>query len=165
MSRKISIYSIYIALAFIFSYIEAMFPLNIGIPGVKPGFANIVILIVIYNENKIKDAYAIAILRVVLVGFTFGSLYTLAYSFAGTLLSTTVMFIVHRISLFSVTGVSIIGGVLHNIGQLITAIIILSTGGLIYYLPVLIVSGIAAGTLTGIITDFSLRNIKKVHKQ
>ncbi len=153
MNKKISIYAISIALAFVFSYIEYLFPLSLGIPGIKPGFANIVILIVIYNKERVYDVYAIALIRIILVGLTFGNLYSLMYSFAGTILATTIMLISYRIRLFSVVGTSILGGVFHNIGQLIAAIFLLSTDGFIYYLPILILAGTAAGLLTGLIAS------------
>lgn len=152
-AHRISMYGVSIALAFVFSYIESLFPLNIGIPGVKFGFANIVILLTICLSSHIIDAYAIAVVRVLLVGITFGNISTMLYALTGTILATTAMLIAKKTGLFGTTGISIIGGITHNIGQLITACIILSTEGLIYYLPVLIIAGLIAGIVIGIITD------------
>lgn len=153
MTHRISMYAMYTALAFVFSYIESLIPLSIGIPGVKPGFANIVILLVVCSSGHITDAYSIAVIRVVLTGLTYGNLSTMIYALAGTLLATTSMLISKNSGLLSTTGISIIGGIAHNIGQLIAAIIMLSTAGLIYYLPVLVISGLVTGMVTGIITD------------
>lgn len=161
-TRRISLYAISVALAFVFSYIESILPFSTGIPGVKPGFANIVILLTICLSDHIIDAYAIAVIRVILVGITFGNMSTMIYAMTGTLLATTSMLIIKKTGLFSITGISIIGGIIHNIGQLITACIMLSTEGLIYYLPILIVSGLIAGLVTGIITDRCLRTLRKI---
>ena len=152
-------YAMYTALAFVFSYIESLIPLSIGIPGVKPGFANIVILLVVCSSGHITDAYSIAVIRVVLTGLTYGNLSTMIYALAGTLLATTSMLISKNSGLLSTTGISIIGGIAHNMGQLIAAIIMLSTAGLIYYLPVLVISGLVTGMVTGIITDKCIKHL------
>lgn len=159
MTHRISMYAMYTALAFVFSYIESLIPLSIGIPGVKPGFANIVILLVVCSSGHITDAYSIAVIRVVLTGLTYGNLSTMIYALAGTLLATTSMLISKNSGLLSTTGISIIGGIAHNMGQLIAAIIMLSTAGLIYYFPVLIISGLVTGMVTGIITDKCIKHL------
>ena len=159
MTHRISMYAMYTALAFVFSYIESLIPLSIGIPGVKPGFANIMILLVVCSSGHITDAYSIAVIRVVLTGLTYGNLSTMIYALAGTLLATTSMLISKNSGLLSTTGISIIGGIAHNIGQLIAAIIMLSTAGLIYYLPVLVISGLVTGMVTGIITDKCIKHL------
>lgn len=159
MTHQISMYAMYTALAFVFSYIESLIPLSIGIPGVKPGFANIVILLVVCSSGHITDAYSIAVIRVVLTGLTYGNLSTMIYALTGTLLATTSMLISKNSGLLSTTGISIIGGIAHNMGQLIAAIIMLSTAGLIYYLPVLVISGLVTGMVTGIITDKCIKHL------
>lgn len=159
MTHRISMYAMYTALAFVFSYIESLIPLSIGIPGVKPGFANIVILLVVCSSGHITDAYSIAVIRVVLTGLTYGNLSTMIYALAGTLLATTSMLISKNSGLLSTTGISIIGGIAHNMGQLIAAIIMLSTAGLIYYFPVLVISGLVTGMVTGIITDKCIKHL------
>ena len=161
MTRRISTYAMNVALAFVFSYIEAIIPFNIGIPGVKPGFANIVILLTICMSDHIIDAYAIAIIRVILAGMTFGNMSTMIYAMAGTLLATTLMLTTKKTGLLSTTGISIIGGIAHNMGQLITAIIMLSTVSLIYYLPILIIAGMIAGIVTGIIAERCIKHLGK----
>lgn len=161
MTRRISTYAMNVALAFVFSYIEAIIPFNIGIPGVKPGFANIVILLTICMSDHIIDAYAIAIIRVILAGMTFGNMSTMIYAMAGTLFATTLMLTTKKTGLLSTTGISIIGGIAHNMGQLITAIIMLSTVSLIYYLPILIIAGMIAGIVTGIIAERCIKHLGK----
>ena len=161
MTRRISTYAMNVALAFVFSYIAAIIPFNIGIPGVKPGFANIVILLTICMSDHIIDAYAIAIIRVILAGMTFGNMSTMIYAMAGTLFATTLMLTTKKTGLLSTTGISIIGGIAHNMGQLITAIIMLSTVSLIYYLPILIIAGMIAGIVTGIIAERCIKHLGK----
>lgn len=160
MSRRLSRYALFVALAFIFSYVEALLPLNIGIPGVKPGFANIVILLAIFSEKYNTNPYIICILRVVLTALTFGNMTIMIYSLAGGLLSSTAMLISHRINRLSIIGVSVLGGISHNIGQLIVAALLLSTSGLLYYLPLLLIAGVITGFITGVIANECLKRIR-----
>ena len=143
-------YGLLVALAFIFSYIETLVPIYQGVPGVKLGLANIVVMIALYRLGA-KDAFSLALVRVVLVGFTFGNLMMMMYSLAGSILSCSSMIILKKSNKFSMVGVSIIGGVMHNVGQIIMAILVLETIQLYYYLPVLIISGIVTGILIGIL--------------
>lgn len=123
-TKKISGIGLMIALAFVLSYIESMIPINIGIPGIKAGFSNIVVIFAMYVYGPFT-AFGIAIVRIILVGFTFGSLASLMYSFAGGMLSFFVMFILKKADIFSVNGVSVAGGVSHNTGQIIVAMLVL----------------------------------------
>lgn len=149
-TKRISMYGLLVALAFIFSYIETLVPIYQGVPGVKLGLANIVVMIALYRLGA-KDAFSLALVRVVLVGFTFGNLMMMMYSLAGSILSCSSMIILKKSNKFSMVGVSIIGGVMHNVGQIIMAILVLETIQLYYYLPVLIISGIVTGILIGIL--------------
>ena len=154
-TKRIACLGLFIALAFVLSYVEYLLPLNIGIPGAKVGLANLVVMVALYTLGK-KDAALLSIVRVVLVGFTFGNLAMMLYSMAGALLSFIVMLIAKRTKLFSITGVSVLGGVFHNVGQIIVAMFVLETASLLYYLPFLIVigtiSGIVIGVISGLIT-------------
>lgn len=148
-TKKISGIGLMIALAFVLSYIESMMPINIGIPGIKAGFSNIVVIFSLYVYGPVIS-FGIAIIRILLVGFTFGSLASLMYSFAGGMLSFIIMLILKKTDIFSINGVSVAGGVSHNIGQIIVAMLVLKTKLLIYYLPALIISGTVAGIVVGI---------------
>lgn len=159
-AKNISMYAMYVALAFIFSYVESLFPISLGIPGVKPGFANIVTVYIIYTHGKPSSAFSVTLLRTVLVACTFGSLSTLMYSVCGGMLSAAVMYILYKTKLFSVFGVSIAGGVSHNVGQLIVASFILETKELIYYSPVLMISGMAAGFAVGFIANICIKRLR-----
>ena len=154
-TKRIACLGLFIALAFVLSYVEFLLPLNIGIPGAKVGLANLVVMVALYTLGK-KDAALLSFVRVVLVGLTFGNLAMLIYSLAGAVLSFLAMLIAKRTKLFSITGVSVLGGVFHNVGQIIVAMIVLETGSLLYYLPFLIVigtiSGVVIGLLSGMIT-------------
>lgn len=154
-TKRIACLGLFIALAFVLSYVEFLLPLNIGIPGAKVGLANLVVMVALYTLGK-KDAALLSFVRVVLVGLTFGNLAMLLYSLAGAILSFLAMLIAKRTKLFSITGVSVLGGVFHNVGQIIVAMLVLETGSLLYYLPFLIVigtiSGVVIGLLAGMIT-------------
>ncbi|MCR5580762.1 MAG: Gx transporter family protein [Pseudobutyrivibrio sp.] len=154
-TRQIAYLGLLIALAFVLSYVEFLLPLSIGIPGAKIGLANLVIVVALYTIGW-KNALMLSIVRVILVGFTFGNLAMMMYSFAGAFLSFLVMIIAKRIKAFSITGVSVLGGVFHNVGQIIVAMLVLETSSLLYYLPFLIIigtiSGVVIGLLSGMIT-------------
>lgn len=148
MTKRIAKVGLFVALAMIFSYIEAVVPFNIGIPGVKLGIANIVVVVALY-QLSVPETAGISFVRIFLMGVLFGNIMSLAYSFSGGILSLLGMVLCKRLKL-SVIGVSIIGGVLHNIGQLIAASIILQSAAITFYLPVLLVSGLITGFLIGV---------------
>jgi len=150
IAKKVALYGMFVALAFIFSYIEVLIPFSIGIPGVKLGLANIVVLTALYSMGT-KESFIISCIRIVLVGFTFGGMFSLLYSLAGGLLSWFVMSLCKKVNLFSIVGVSIAGGIAHNIGQIVVASLILENVSLGYYLPVLLIAGTITGVLIGIL--------------
>ena len=160
-TRKVAYLGLLIALAFVFSYIEFLIPVNIGVPGAKLGLANLVIIVAMYTLNE-KDAFVLSMIRIVLVGFTFANLASMLYSLAGGILSYVAMVIAKRTQKLSVTGVSVLGGVFHNIGQIMMAIWVVKTASLVYYLPVLMVSGIAAGVAIGILGSMVTKRISKI---
>ena len=149
-NRRIALYGMLIALAFVFSYIEFLIPINLGVPGVKLGLANLVNVAALYTMGP-ASAAVISIIRVVLNGLTFGNLSMMLYSLAGAFLSIIVMSVLKKLDILSITGVSIAGGAAHNIGQLLVAAAVLETSSIFYYLPVLLIAGTIAGTLIGIV--------------
>ena len=159
-SRKIAFLGLLIALAFVLSYVEMLLPINIGIPGAKVGLANLVIMVALYTIGE-RNAFILSVVRVVLVGLTFGNLAMMIYSLAGAMLSFVAMLIAKRIKLFSVTGVSVVGSVFHNLGQIIVAIIVLDTASLIYYFPFLVVVGTISGIVIGIISGMIIERFRK----
>ena len=157
--RKVALYGLLTALAFVLSYIEAQIPVLFAVPGMKLGLTNLVILFSLYRMSS-RDALLLNVVRMILVAATFGNLFSLAYSLAGGILSWLAMILLKRSKKFSMVGVSVAGGVAHNAGQILVAIFVLETGKLIYYLPVLLVSGLAAGVVVGILGG---ELIKRIH--
>lgn len=136
------------SLALIFSYVEAIIPYNPGIPGVKLGIANIVTVIALYRFGT-KEAAAVSIIRIIIAGLLFNGLFGMLYSLAGAALSLAGMIALKKTGLFSVVGVSMAAGVLHNLGQLLVAAALIEDLRIFFYFPVLMFSGIAAGILVG----------------
>ncbi len=146
---RVAVFGVFTALALIFSYVELLIPINFGIPGAKLGLANLVIIIVLYKSDW-KEALLLSVVRIVLAGFLFGNLFGILYSLAGGILSLAVMALLKRSGAFSIIGVSMAGGVSHNVGQLIMAMLVVETYAVGYYLPVLLIAGLITGTLIGI---------------
>ena len=139
------------ALGLIIGYIEFLIPIPLGIPGVKPGFANIVIVWALYSLGP-WEALMINGMRIFLSGFLFGNFSMILYSLAGAAVSFLCMCLAKKSGLFSMTGVSMLGGVMHNMGQLLVAMAVLETVSLVYYGPVLLAAGVITGLLIGIVT-------------
>ncbi len=156
---KITKLALAVTLAAIIGYIESLFPIYfLGIPGIKLGFANIVSLIILY-EDSFRDALIVCVLRVVLVSFMFGNMYSLIYSLTGGLLSIVIMNLLKKTSLFTITGVSAAGGVVHNIGQMFVAIVTVKQMKIIYYTPALSVTGVVTGVAVGILANLLIGRI------
>ena len=158
MKSKVAYFGVFTALALIFSYVETLIPIQFGIPGVKLGLANLIIVIALYRMN-LSEVYLLSIVRVLLAGFIFGNYFSIIYSLAGGILSLTVMALLRKKGGFSVIGVSIAGGVFHNIGQLIVASVIVETFSVMYYVPVLLIAGLVTGLLIGIASDGMLKRL------
>ncbi|MDO4393786.1 MAG: Gx transporter family protein [Bacillota bacterium] len=151
------------ALALIFSYIEVLIPFNIGVPGVKLGIANLVIIIALYQFNW-RYAMGINIIRVLVSGLLFSGMFAALYSLAGAILSMIVMALLKKTGLFSTVGVSIAGGVTHNLGQILVAAALVSNLRMFVYYPVLIFSGVASGAVIGIVAYFVLQKLPDIEK-
>ena len=156
--KSIALFGMMVALAFTFSYLESLIPFDFAIPGVKLGLANLVVVVALYTM-KPGEALCIVIIRIFLAGLTFGNAYSLAYSLCGGLLSYAVMLLFKKTKL-SIIGVSMLGGTFHNIGQIIVAAIVLGTARIAYYLPVLLVSGVATGLAIGIVSKLITDRVK-----
>lgn len=152
MKKKVAFLGVFLALALIFSYIETWIPNVFGVPGIKLGLANIVIVILLFRFGT-KEAYGISVARVILAGFLFGNLASILYGLAGAMLSLTVMLLLKKTGKFKVITVSAVGGICHNVGQLIVAILVLENYRISYYLPVLLISGLVTGILIGIVAQ------------
>ncbi len=157
---RAAVYGMLIGLAFIFSYIEAILPLPIPIPGVKLGLANLVTILGLYTVG-VPGTIAVSLVRILLAGLTFGNMFSMMYSLAGGALSLILMIAVKKAGWFDQTGVSIIGGVAHNIGQLAVAAFVTRTAGVFYYLPFLLLAGCVAGALIGLLGGLVTKRIQK----
>lgn len=161
MRSRVAYFGVFTALALIFSYVETLIPIHFGIPGMKLGLANLVIVIALY-KMKVREAFLLSVVRVLLSGFLFGNYFSIIYSLSGALLSLSVMTLLKRMGGFSVIGVSIAGGVCHNIGQLIVAMAVVETFSVIYYVSVLLVAGLVTGLLIGIGAEEMLKRLKNL---
>ncbi|MEI3191310.1 heptaprenyl diphosphate synthase [Clostridiaceae bacterium AF42-6] len=150
-TKRLALMGLLTALGLIIGYIEFLIPIPLGIPGVKPGFANIVIVWALYSLGP-WEALMINGMRIFLSGFLFGNFSMILYSLAGAAVSFLCMCLAKKSGLFSMTGVSMIGGVMHNMGQLLVAMAVLETVSLVYYGPVLLAAGVITGLLIGIVT-------------
>lgn len=161
MKTKVAYFGVFAALALIFSYVESLIPINLGIPGAKLGLANLIVVITLYKRG-IKEAYVLSVVRVMLAGFIFGNLFGILYSLAGGLLSLTAMVVLKRMDKFSIIGISMAGGVFHNVGQLVLAGIIVESTSLIYYMPALLIVGLLTGFVIGLISSEVIKRIQKL---
>ena len=160
-AKKTAYYALCIALAFVFSYLESLIPLNIGVPGIKLGLANLVVVAALYVMGN-RDAFIISMIRILLCGLTFGGVFSLVYSFAGGILSFAVMLLAKRSKRLSVLGVSVLGAAVHNVGQIAAAAAVMENAGVFYYLPVLLLSGAVTGALIGILSGTVISRIEKL---
>ena len=155
-AQKVALYGVLIALAMVLSYVDMLIPLPVGILGVKPGLANLVVFLALYTMTA-REALLISMVRILLVSITFGNGSAFLYSMAGGILSFLVMWIFQKKDFLLPAGVSIAGGIAHNVGQLLMAAVILENGAVFTYFPVLL----AAGCITGGIIGFLGEQIRK----
>ncbi|MBR4549567.1 MAG: Gx transporter family protein [Oscillospiraceae bacterium] len=148
-----------VALAMILSFVESQIPAFVAIPGVKMGLANIAVVFALYKLGW-KEAILISLIRVFLVSLLFGTGASLFYSMAGAVLSLLGMIGLKATRQFSSVAVSVAGGVLHNVGQIGMACLLLETDVLRYYLPFLVLSGILAGVVIGVIAAVMVKRIR-----
>ena len=158
--KKIPYYGLFAALAILMGYVEMLIPIPVPIPGVKLGLANVIIIIMMYFMDT-KSAFFVSLIRVILSGLLFAGFAGLLYSLAGALLSFAVMALLKKTGKFSIVGVSIAGGIFHNVGQIIVAALAVENVRMAYYLPFLLVSGVVTGILIGIVAKTALGYLKR----
>ena len=152
------------ASALILYVVELQLPVLVPIPGAKLGLANIVTMVILYTLGFVAAALLSAA-RILLSGMLFGSGFAMVYSAAGAAMSMLVMALLKKTKKFSSVGVSVAGGIFHNVGQIIVAMLVLETKALAYYLPILILSGLAAGILIGILSGILTKRLNPIIKQ
>ena len=150
--RKTAELGFFLAVALILSYVESLIPITFGIPGIKLGLPNLIVVLLLFGQRYgAKEALLVNGMRIVLSGFMFSNLYAILYALAGAFFSYVAMLIGKRLRCFSVIGVSVLGGVFHNIGQVVVALIVVETFAVSYYIPFLIVDGTITGAFLGLI--------------
>ena len=158
-TKKLTTLAVTVAVAMILSFVESRIPPIVPIPGVKVGLANIAVIFALYKMGW-REAITVSLVRVALVALLFGSVVSLAYSFAGALLSLSLMIILRKIGIFTEVAVSVVGGITHNIGQILVAFLLLETEVVFYYLPFLMVSGVIAGIGVGVVSALLVKKVK-----
>lgn len=159
-SKKIANMAMLVAVAMIFSYVESLIPINFGVPGMKLGIANLVTVTGLYFL-AVPEVMAIVVMRVLLTGFLFGNGMSIIYSLAGGLLSVLVMAGMKKLKGFSIIGISMAGGIAHNIGQLAVAALVVESLKLVYYLPALLAAGAVTGFLIGLVSGKLIPVVKR----
>lgn len=152
MKCKTAYLGLFLALALICSYVESLIPFYFGIPGIKLGLTNLVVVWMFYCIGA-KEAFLISVLRILLAGFLFGNPFSILYSLGGGILSFLVMLLLKHSGKFKVISVSVSGGIFHNIGQLLVAVFVVENLNLFYYAPVLLLAGFITGFLIGILSQ------------
>ncbi|MBE6659834.1 MAG: Gx transporter family protein [Ruminococcaceae bacterium] len=158
-SKKIAFLGLCAGVALVLAYVEALLPpLYAAVPGIKLGLPNIAIIFILYRFG-LREAAAVSLIRIVAVTLLFGNPMTFAYSVAGAFLSLLVMTVLRKLDLFSIVGVSVAGAVFHNVGQILTAMVLLGTAELGYYLIVLAVTGTISGILVGLCGAMAVKRV------
>lgn len=158
--KKIPYYGLFAALAILMGYVEMMIPVPVPIPGVKLGLANVIVLITMYYMDT-KGAFFISLIRVLLSGLLFAGMAGLLYSLAGAMLSFLAMALLKKTGKCSIIGVSLAGGIFHNVGQVTVAAMVVENVKMAYYLPFLLVSGVVTGILIGIVAKMALGYLRR----
>ena len=156
---RVAFLGLFTAFAMILSFVESQIPTFVAIPGIKLGLPNIAIIIILYRFGW-KEASIISLLRVLLTSLLFGTVLSMLYSIAGAVLSLIVMILLKKF--LSTVTISVVGGVFHNVGQIAVAILVTETQQLLFYLPVLIISGVIAGIVVGLVAATAVSKIEKI---
>ena len=158
-TKKLTTLAVTVSVAMILSFVESRIPAFVAIQGVKVGLANIAVIFALYKMGW-REAIAVSIVRVFLVALLFGSAVSLAYSIAGAVISLSLMILLKKLGIFTEIAVSVVGGISHNIGQILVAFLIFDTDAVFYYLPFLLVSGVIAGIAVGVASALLIKRIK-----
>lgn len=159
-AKRMALFGLLTALAIVLGYAESLIPVYLGAPGVKLGLANLVTMAGLYCMG-VKETALISVVRILLSGFLFGPPSAILFGLSGTALSITLMAVCKKFRLFGMVGVSILGGVAHNVGQFLMAALVVHTFGVFSYLPVLLAAGCAAGGLIGLLGGILVRRVNR----
>lgn len=160
MKKKTAYLGLLCAAAIILGYVESLFPVFVGVPGMKIGLPNLAVVMVLYLYSW-KEAIAVSFVRILVIGFLFGNAFSIAFSLAGGMLSLLCMEAVRRFLKLSCTGVSMIGGVTHNLGEILVAMVVVENVRVGYYFSILAVTGLVTGILIGILAAELVKRIRR----
>jgi len=158
-ARSVARFGLLAAMALVLGYVERLLPAAAGIPGIKLGLANTVLLYAVYTMDK-KSAALLMLVKVLLSGFLFAGLSGMLYSLAGGVLSLAAMLPLSGAKGVGVVGVSVAGAVCHNIGQIAVACLMVRPEAALSYLPILLASGVVTGILTGVVARLVLKALE-----
>lgn len=161
MRKKTAYLGLLTAAAMILGYVESLVPVFAGVPGMKLGLPNLAIVMVLYLYSW-KEALAVSVVRILGIGLLFGNLFSIAFSMAGGVLSLLCMELARKYLKLGCVGVSMVGGVAHNAGQIAVAAVVVENMRITYYFPVLAVSGTAAGILIGVLGGEMVRRMSGI---
>lgn len=159
-TKDVAVIGVLAAFGAILSYIEAILSFSTGIPGVKIGLANIAVVVALYMYGS-KNAFMINIVRIIVVGLLFGNAFSMMFSVSGAIISFVVMVLFKKTNRFSILGVSTVGGVAHNIGQIMIAALVVDSYSVIYYMPALFIAGIITGVIIGFVSKMLIKCIPR----
>ena len=159
-AKRVTFLGLSIALAMILSFVESQIPALVAVPGIKVGLPNIVMVFLLYRVGW-KETVTVSIIRILLVSMLFGNVQTMTFSIAGAVLSLLGMILLKKTNWFSCVAVSVSGGILHNVGQIVAAVFWTGTAEIAFYLPVLLISGTVAGVLIGILAGMIVKRMAK----
>ena len=163
MKKKTAYLGLLCAAAIILGYIESLFPVFIGIPGMKLGLPNLAIVMILYLYSW-REALAVSVVRIIVIGFLFGNLFSIAFSLAGAFLSLLCMVVAKKLLKLSCIGVSLLGGVSHNAGQILVAMAIVENVRVGYYFSILAITGMITGILIGILSGEMVKRFQRIIK-
>lgn len=163
--RRTAELGLLLAMALILSYVESLIPFSFGIPGIKLGLPNLIVLLLFYDGSRVREALLVNGMRIVLSGFLFSNLYAILYAIAGAAFSFLAMLAGRRTKRLSMIGVSVLGGVFHNVGQLLVAMAVVETLAVAYYVPILIVAGTLTGALLGFVGMELLPYLRRIGRE
>lgn len=163
MKKKVAILGVFLALALICSYIESLIPFYFGVPGMKLGLTNVVVLLLLYFFGA-KEALLVSVMRILLSGFMFSNAFSILYSLAGGILSWAVMLLLKKTGRFHMVSISICGGITHNLGQILVAMVVVKNYYIFGYFPFLFIGGGITGLLIGLVAqEIYLRTKHIIH--
>lgn len=162
-TQRIALSGLLVALMLVLGYVESLLPVAAGIPGIKLGLSNGVLIFAVYMLG-IPTAFVLMGLKVLLSGLMFGGVSAMMYAFAGGLVSMIFMALLSRVKGVHVVVVSMVGGLMHNVGQVGLAMVMLGTPKLMYYMAILMVVGLACGAVTGVCASSVMKHLKKLKR-